>query len=53
MKEKKLKDIIHDEIDSVTRLLISSNTYDDKFIMKKWLQSLQRIDDCCKNRNKY
>lgn len=51
--EKKLKELIREEIDSVTNLLISPNKYDDKFIMTKWLQSLQRINECCKNRNKY
>lgn len=53
MKEKKLKDVINEEIRNVTALLISGKQHDASTIKTKWLQSLQRIDDVCKNRNRY
>lgn len=53
MNEKKLKDVINEEIRNVTALLISGEHHDASIIKTKWLQSLQRIDDVCKNRNRY
>ena len=51
MKET-LKEIIRSEIDNVTKMLLSSD-YTDKIMITKWLQSLQRINDVCKERNRY
>ena len=48
----KLKDVIHNEMNKVTYMLISSGT-GDKITLTKWLQSLQRINNVCKNRNRY
>ena len=50
--EEKLKDLIRAEMDSVTKMLISPE-HSDKITLTKWLQSLQRINECCKNRNRY
>lgn len=50
--ETKLKDVIREEMDNVTKMLISSE-YTDKVTLTKWLQSLQRINDVCKERNRY
>ena len=52
MQEEKLKQVIHDELDKVTKLLISSES-GDRITITKWLQSLQRINDVCKERNRY
>ena len=53
MSEKlELKKTIHDEMEKVTQMLISSE-YGDKITLTKWLQSLQRINDVCKERNRY
>lgn len=49
---EKLKEIIREEMDNVTKMLISSD-YSDKITLTKWLQSLQRIDKICKDRNRY
>ena len=51
-EETKLKDVIQKEIKDVTQMLIASGSKDG-IIITKWLQSLQRIDDVCKNRNRY
>lgn len=50
--EEKLKDVIRDEMDKVTKMLISSGN-GDKITLTKWLQSLQRINEVCKERNRY
>lgn len=50
--DSKLKTIIREEMDKVTKMLISSGT-GDKVTLTKWLQSLQRINDVCKERNRY
>lgn len=50
--EEKLKDVIRDEMDKVTKMLIESGT-GDKITLTKWLQSLQRINEVCKERNRY
>ena len=50
--EEKLKDVIREEIDMVTKLLIENGSH-DAIIITKWLQSLQRIDNVCKDRNRY
>jgi len=50
--EDKLKDVIRSEMDNVTKMLISPD-YTDKIMLTKWLQSLQRINDICKERNRY
>jgi len=47
----KLKDLIQDEINKVKDKLISSSG--DKTTLKEWLQSLQQIDNVCKDRNRY
>ena len=52
MSEEKLKDVIRDEIDKVTQMLIDGGSK-DATIITKWLQSLQRINDVCKERNRY
>ena len=44
MQEEKLKQVIHDEMDKVTKLLISSES-GDRITITQWLQSLQRIND--------
>ena len=50
--EEKLKDVIREEIDMVTKLLIENGSQ-NAIIITKWLQSLQRIDNVCKERNRY
>ena len=50
--EDKLKDVIRSEMDNVTKMLISPE-HTDKITLTKWLQSLQRINDICKERNRY
>ena len=52
MEQTRLKDVIREEMDKVTKMLISSD-YSDKITLTKWLQSLQRINDVCKDRNRY
>ena len=52
MSDAKLKEVIRKEISDVTNLLIASGST-DAIIITKWLQSLQRIDEVCKNRNRY
>ena len=52
MSEEKLKDVIRDEMDKVTQMLIDGGSK-DATIITKWLQSLQRINDVCKERNRY
>lgn len=52
-KEPKLKDVINEEIRTVTALLISGEHHDASIIKTKWLQSLQKIETICKNRNRY
>lgn len=52
MEDLKLKKVISEEIERVTKLLISSEC-GDKITTTKWLQSLQRINDVCKERNRY
>ena len=49
--DSKLKQVIRDELDNVMKLLLSSGG--DKVVLTKWLQSLQRINDICKERNRY
>ena len=52
MSEKlELKRTIQEEMEKVTQMLISSGG--DKVTLTKWLQSLQRINDVCKERNRY
>ncbi len=52
MSEEKLKDVIRDEMDKVTKMLIDGGST-NAIIITKWLQSLRRIDDVCKERNRY
>ena len=52
MNEEKLKNVIREEMDKVTKLLIERGST-DAIIITKWLQSLQRINDVCKERNRY
>lgn len=52
--ESTLKKTIREESEKVSRMLVSSDFTDEqKHVFAKWLQSLQRIDDVCKNRNRY
>lgn len=48
--ESKLKKIIIEEIISATYEMMNGG---NKEIIQKWLQSLQRIDEYCKERNRY
>lgn len=50
--EKKLKNVIREEIERVMKMLIDGGST-DAIIVTKWLQSLQRINDVCKERNRY
>ena len=50
--EQKLKDVIREEMDKVTKMLIENGSR-DSVTYTKWLQSLQRIDNICKERNRY
>lgn len=50
-EQLKLKRTIQEEMEKVTKMLISSGG--DKITLTKWLQSLQRINDVCKDRNRY
>ena len=50
--EEKLKDVIREEMDKVTKMLIENGSR-DSVIVTKWLQSLQRINNVCKERNRY
>lgn len=52
MPDAKLKEVIRKEISDVTNLLIAGGS-SNAVIITKWLQSLQRIDEVCKNRNRY
>lgn len=52
MNEEKLKNVIREEMDKVTKMLIDGGSKDG-IIITKWLQSLQRINDVCKERNRY
>ena len=49
---EKLKQVIQEEIDKVIYRLIDSNVKDNG-TLKEWLQSLQRIDKVCEERNRY
>lgn len=50
--EEKLKEVIREEMDKVTKMLIDSGSQ-NTVIITKWLQSLQRINNVCKERNRY
>ncbi len=50
--EEKLKVVIMEEMEKVTKLLIENGSR-DAIIITKWLQSLQRINNVCKERNRY
>lgn len=50
---EKLKDVIQNEIDHVTKMMISTPDTKTKMVYEKWLQSLQKINDVCKVRNRY
>lgn len=50
--EEKLKEVIREEMDKVTKMLIDSGSQ-NAAIITKWLQSLQRINNVCKERNRY
>ena len=52
VNEEKLKDVIREEIERVTKMLIDGGSA-NAIIITKWLQSLQRINDVCKERNRY
>lgn len=51
---EKLKDVIESEIKKVTNKLLANGIPVQKYaVLKEWLQSLQRIDNVCKDRNRY
>lgn len=50
--EEKLKNVIREEMERVMKMLIDGGST-DAIIITKWLQSLQRINDVCKERNRY
>lgn len=50
---EKLKDVIQNEMDHVTKMMISTPDQKQKTVYEKWLQSLQKINDVCKVRNRY
>ena len=52
MEKLQLKTYIQEEIKNVTNMLISGGST-DAIILTKWLQSLQKIDSICKERNRY
>ena len=49
--DSKLKVAIREEIDKVAKMLTEHKG--DTVVITKWLQSLQRINDICKERNRY
>lgn len=51
----KLKIVIDGEIKHVTKALCDceENNHIERSCLKSWLQSLQRIEKCCKDRNRY
>ena len=53
--ESTLKKIIREEMERVSKKLVEceDNDITARVYLKVWLQSLQRIDDVCKNRNRY
>ena len=48
--ESKLKKMIREELDKATNELLHGTAEETA---KRWLQSLQRIDEYCKERNRY
>ena len=52
MEQTRLKDVIREEMDKVTKMLIDGGNA-NAITLTKWLQSLQRINDVCKERNRY
>ena len=52
-EETKLKDVIREEMDIVTDLLLDNGGKHLVDIVTRWLKSLQRIDKVCKERNRY
>ena len=49
---EKLKDVIREEMDKVINQLTEHNS-NNSVLLTKWLQSLQRIENVCKERNRY
>ena len=50
----KLKDVIREEMEKVSKLLVEDKVvFTTKYALTKWLQSLQKINDVCKERNRY
>ena len=49
--DSKLKIALREEKDKFTKMMIETTEHAD--IIKLCLQSLQRIDDICKERNRY
>lgn len=52
MVKENLKTVIREEMERVMKMLINGGST-DAIIITKWLQSLQRINDVCKERNRY
>lgn len=52
MVKENLKTVIREEMERVMKMLIDGGST-DAIIITKWLQSLQRINDVCKERNRY
>ena len=51
--ESTLKKTIREEMEKVTTMVVEDSGLPKDIIIKRWLQSLQRIDSVCKNRNRY
>lgn len=51
--ESTLKKTIREEIDKVATMMVEDSGLPKDIIIKRWLQSLQRIESVCKNRNRY
>ena len=51
---EKLKNVIQEEQQIATKYMLSDAISKNvKVFVKKWLQSLQKIDNICKERNRY
>ena len=52
--ESKLKQTIRQEMDKVKdKIILINGKAPTETIYREWLQSLQRIDKVCKDRNRY
>ena len=51
--DSKLKIALREEVDKVSKVLTTEENIRVVDIAKQWLESLQRINDICKDRNRY